>query len=200
MKRFGSAALLLCAGTLAGAMPARALAEESIVTVSFNSAVMQTAEAQKQLGALQAKLAPRQAQLKALNDEVQNLQKQLNDNNLKLSDADRAAREQTLETKQRQLQREAEDFRTDSQNDSQDVLEAVSQKVYAFLQKYAQQHGYSAVIERGSDTSPVVWYAANNMDITEQLVKAYNEQSSAGGSAALARPTRGLPDTPSPHK
>lgn len=200
MNRFGAAALLLCAGIVAGAVPAKLLAEENIVTVSFNTAVVQTAEAQKQLGALQTKLAPRQAQLKALNDEVQGLQKQLNDSDQKLSDAERAAREQTLETKERQLQRQADDFRTDSQNESQDMLQAVSQKLYAFLQKYAQQHSYSAVIERGSDTSPVVWYAANNLDITEQLVKAYNEQSSAGGSASVTRPATRLPDTPSPHK
>ena len=38
-------------------------AAQHIVTLSFNSAVMQTAEAQRELGALQAKLAPRQAQL-----------------------------------------------------------------------------------------------------------------------------------------
>ena len=52
-------------------------AAEHIVTLSFNSAVLQTAEAQRELGALQAKLAPRQAQLQSLNNEVETLRKQL---------------------------------------------------------------------------------------------------------------------------
>jgi outer membrane protein len=197
MNRLGFPSLLLCAGALVVAGPIRLVAEESIVTVSFNAAVIQTTEAQKQLGALQSKFAPRQAQLKALNGEVENLEKQLSDSTQRLTDAERSAREQTLESKQRQLQRQAEDLKTDSQNESQDVLQAISQKLYAFLQKYAQQHGYSAVIERGSDSAPVVWYAANNLDITEQLVKAYNEQSSTA-APSVAKPARTLPDSPSP--
>jgi outer membrane protein len=182
-------------------------AAQHIVTLSFNSAVMQTAEAQRELGALQAKLAPRQAQLQSLNNEVETLRKQLTETSDKLSDTERETRERSLETKEKELQRQAEDFRNDSQNESQQVFQKVAQKVYAFLQTYSQQHGYSAVIERGSDAAPVVWYAAGNLDITDELIKAYNAQSPAG-TAALpnasrgatpARPAKTLPDSPSPH-
>ena len=46
-------------------------ATQHIVTLSFNAAVLQTAEAQRELSALQAKLAPRQTQLQSLNNEVE---------------------------------------------------------------------------------------------------------------------------------
>jgi len=182
-------------------------AGEHIVTLSFNSAVLETAEAQRELGALQAKLAPRQAQLQSLNNEVEALRKQLTDAGDKLSDAERATRERSLETKQKELQRQAEDLRNDSQNESQQVFQKVAQKVYAFLQTYSQRHGYSAVIERGSDAAPVVWYAAGNLDITDELIKAYNAQSPAGPAAlpnaprtgTSARPGKSLPESPSPH-
>jgi outer membrane protein len=151
----------------------------NIVTVSLNAAVLQTAEAQKELGTLQTRFAPRQAQLQALNDEVESLRKQLSDNSDKLSEVERETRQQSLDKKEKQLQRQTEDFRNDSQTESQQLFQRLAQKVYAFLQTYAQQHGYSVVIERGSDAAPVVWYAANNMDITEQLIKAYNTQSDA---------------------
>ncbi len=105
-------------------------AGEHIVTLSFNSAVLETAEAQRELGALQAKLAPRQAQLQSLNNEVEALRKQLTDAGDKLSDAERATRERSLETKQKELQRQAEDLRNDSQNESQQVFQKVAQKVY----------------------------------------------------------------------
>ncbi|MEA3004748.1 MAG: outer membrane protein, partial [Acidobacteriaceae bacterium] len=118
---------------------------------------------------------------------------------------ERATRERSLETKQKELQRQAEDFKSDSQNESQQVFQKVAQKVYAFLQTYSQQHGYSAVIERGSDAAPVVWYAAGNLDITGDLIKAYNAQSPAGPAAlpnaprggASVRPGKRLPDSPS---
>jgi outer membrane protein len=79
------------------------------------------------------------------------------------------------------------------------MLATNAQKLYAFLQTYAQQHGYSAVIERGSDAAPVVWYAAGNLDITDQLVKAYNAQASTASSGSPAKPAKNLPETPSPH-
>jgi outer membrane protein len=170
-------------------------APQHIVTLSFNAAVLQTAEAQRELGALQAKLAPRQAQLQSLNNEVEALRKQLADTGDKVSDTERETRERSLETKEKELQRQAEDFRNDSQSESQQVFQKVAQKVYAFLQTYSQQHGYSAVIERGSDAAPVVWYAAGNLDITDELIKAYNAQSPAS-SAGLPNAPRSVTPTP----
>jgi outer membrane protein len=180
---------------------------QNIVTVSFNAAVLQTAEAQKSLSALQTRYAPKQKQLQALNDEVENLRKQLADTTSNLSDAERTSRAQSLESKEKELQREAEDFKSDSQSESEQVFQRVAQKVYAFLQTYSQQHGYSAVIERGSDASPVVWYAAANLDITNELIKAYNAHAEvtsstpANGAPHTAAPksSQPLPDNPTPH-
>jgi outer membrane protein len=194
MKR-GNAALLLWLAPLP-AVVSQAQSSPSqpttpnIAIVTFNAAVLQTAEAQKELGALQAKFAPRQSQLQALGDEVEALRKQLSDS--QLSDQERETRQRSLDQKEKQLQRQSEDFRNDSQTESQQLFQRVAQRVYAFLQTYAQQHGYSVVIERGSDTTPVVWYAANNLDITEQLIKAYNAQSGIA-------PAKALPQAPLPH-
>jgi outer membrane protein len=150
---------------------------QHIVTLNFSAAVIQTVEAQKDFSSLQETLAPRQAALKALSDEVEGLRKQLQSTTDKLSDAERVTRTQSLETKERQLQRQAEDFKNDSQNQSQQAFQRVAQKVFAFLETYSQQRGYSAVIERGSETAPIVWYAAANVDITDELIKAYDLQA-----------------------
>jgi outer membrane protein len=182
MKRL----FLICALTLTGALHAQAPSSPSIapniVTVSFNAAVLQTAEAQRELTTLQTKFAPRQTQLKALSDEIESLRKQLQASADKLSDSESASRQQALNTKEKQLQRQAEDLRNDSESDSQHVFQTVAQKVYTFLQTYAQQHSYAVVVERGSDAAPAVWYAAANLDITGDLIKAYNAQS---GTAAI---------------
>ena len=181
---------------------------QNIVAVSFNAAVLQTAEAQKELSALQTKFAPRQVQLQALNDEVEAMRKEMGNTADKVGDKEMTAREQSLDSKEKQLQRQAEDFRNDSQSESQQAFQRVAQKFYAFLQVYSRQHGYWAVIERGSDAAPVVWYAASNMDITNQLVKAYNAQSGAVSPGSSGAPDRGnpvkppatLPDSPAPHR
>jgi outer membrane protein len=190
-KRCIPVLLLLACAPFAGKAQTPA---PGVVTVTFNAAVLQTAEAQQQLAALQTKYAPRQAKLQTLNDQVTSLQKQLDAAGANLSDAERASREQTLATRQKELQRDAEDFKSDSQSDSQEVFQGVARKMYIFLQKYAQQHNYPMVVERGSDAQPVVWYAANNLDITADLIKAYDAQS--GVSAPAAKPS--VPSAPKP--
>ncbi len=203
--------LLLCVSTVTSLAQAQASPDQvkpqNIVTVSFNAAVLQTAEAQKSLSALQTRFAPKQKQLQALNDEVESLRKQLADTSGNLSDAERTTRARSLESKEKELQREAEDFKSDSQSESEQVFQRVAQKVYAFLQTFSQQHGYSAVIERGSDANPVVWYAAGNMDITDELIRAYNAQAEGASSAPANQPahsvspksSKPLPDNPSAH-
>jgi outer membrane protein len=193
--------LCLCANSFAS--PASAQTTQSqptppnFVIVNFNAVVLQTSEAQRDLGALQTKFAPREAHLQALNTEVESLRKQLADSGNKLSEADQTSRTQALESKDKQFQREAEDFKSDSQGESQQVFQRVAQKVYTFLQAYSQQHGYAAVIERGSDANPVVWYSATNLDITDQLIKAYNAQSAAATSGPASNPARANPSKPS---
>jgi outer membrane protein len=211
MTRWKIFLVLLCVSSLTGVAHAQASLGEgkpqNIVTVSFNAAVLQTAEAKKNLSALETRYAPRQKQLQTLNDEVESLRRQLADTRNNHSDAERASRARSLESKEKGLQREAEDFKTDSQSESEQVFQRVAQKVYAFLQTFSQQHGYSAVIERGSDAYPVIWYAISNIDITDELIKAYNAQPE-GASSAPANPpahsispksSKPLPDGPSPH-
>jgi outer membrane protein len=211
MNHLRIAALVLCVATLPSAATAQAppdkLVTQYVVVLNFNEAVLRTSEAQKALTALQAQFTPRQSQLQALNDEVETLRKQMESTNDKVSESERATRVQTLDKKEKQLQRQVEDFKTDSQTESQQVFQRVAQKVFSFLQTYAPQHGYSAVIERGSDASPVVWYAASNMDITGQLIKAYDGQSGATSQQSpagptnreLAKPPVPLPDNPPHH-
>jgi outer membrane protein len=189
--------LLLISATAAAQTPASPQTPGKIVTVNFNAAVLQTTEEQRALSALQTKLAPRQAALKTLSDEVEALQKQVESAGNQQSDPEQATRARTLDSKERKLQRDAEDFKSDSQNESEQAFQQVAQKVYTFLQAYSQQHGYSAVIERGSDAVPIVWYVAADLDITDDLIKAYNAQ--AGVSALPNDPShRSLPASPTP--
>jgi Skp family chaperone for outer membrane proteins len=180
-----TASTLSLTSLLVAQTPANQPTSENVVTMSFNSVVLGTAEAKKELSTLQTKFAPRKAHLQALNVEIEAMRKQLSSTSDKLNDSERNLREQSINSKEKQLQREAEDFRNDTQSESQQVFQGIAQKIYTFLQSYSQQHGYSVVIERGSDAAPVVWYAANNMDITDQLIKAYDAQASTAAPGSM---------------
>ncbi len=112
--------------------------------------------------------------MQKLNDDIEASKKTLEQSGVKLTEAERNQRLQELGTKEKRLQREAEDFKNDSQTESQQVLQQIAKKVFSFLQEFSQQHGYAAVLERGTETAPVVWYAASNVDITDQIIKSYD--------------------------
>ena len=129
MNRWKISLVLLCVPgvtSVAQAQASASQATQNIVTVSFNAAVLQTAEARKSLSALEARYAPKQKQLQALNDVVESLRKQLADTSSNLSDAERATRAQSLESKEKELQREAEDFKSDSQSESEQIFQRVA--------------------------------------------------------------------------
>ena len=168
------------------------------VTVAFDAAVLQTTEAQHLFSDLRAKFAPRQTHLQQLNQQVETLKKQINDNAASLSEAEKSAKMHTLDTEERQLQREADDFKNDTDSASQQAFQSVAQKLYAFLQNYAKQHAYTLVIDRGSDAAPVVWYAAANADITAELIKAYDLKAAAT-SDGHTQTNPPLPAAPTPH-
>lgn len=185
---------------LAITQPRASLAQgttRDVVIISFTDAVMQTNEAKSDLASLQAKFAPRQAQVEKLNDDVESLRKQLSNAGEKLSEFEQNSRTQALAAKEKQLQRAEEDLRNDSQSEGQEAFQRVAQKLYTFLQDYAKQQGYAAVIDRGTDAAPVVWFALPSIDITASLAKAYNARS----GVAAPEPSHSLPPkAPAPAK
>jgi len=185
MKRSGFAALvfsfvLALSPLAAQSSPSSPASAPRIVTLNFNAAVLGTAEAQRSLGALQKKYAPREQQLQKLNDDIGALKKVLDASGTTLTEAEKNQRLQEFGTKEKQLQREAEDFKNDSQTESQQVFQQIAQKVFTFLQQFSQQHGYDAVVERGTETAPIVWYAAKNLDITDLVIKGYDAKFAPG--------------------
>src|ERR1700753_1500323 len=141
------------------AIPPRAQAPATsasvrIAVVAFNAAVLQTSEAQREVSALQTKFAPRETHLETLNTQVESLKKQLTDAAKPLAEAERTEKVKSLDGLQRQLQREAEDFKNDTDSASQQMFQAVAQKLFTFLQQYATQHGYTVVLDRGPNETP----------------------------------------------
>jgi outer membrane protein len=164
-----------------------------IAVVAFQVAVAQTNEGQRAFADLQKKYQPKQAQLKTLSDEVDNLTKQLQTEGDKLSDAERAARAKTIDDKKKQLERSAED----AQNDMNELYNSLAQKVYDVLNDYAKQHGFTLVLDIAQQQSPVL-YATESTNITKAIIDAYNVKS---GVPAPAQPAAGAPSaTPSAPK
>jgi outer membrane protein len=113
----------------------------------------------------------------------------------KLSDAERATRAKTIEDKDKQLQRSVEDTRNDFQTEMQELYNTLASKVYDVLASYAQQQGYTLVLDVAQQQNPVL-YANESSNITKQIIDAYNVKS--GVPAPPAPPAAAAPATPRP--
>src|ERR1700734_1655681 len=77
--------------------PAPQVGPAKIAVVAFQLAVGQTNEGQRNFGELEKKYAPKEATLKSLSDEIDNLTKQLQTQGASLSDAERASRAKVID-------------------------------------------------------------------------------------------------------
>ncbi len=168
-----------------------------IAVIAFQVAVAQTNEGQRSFADLQRKYQPKQTQLKALNDEIDNLTKQLQASGDKLSDNERAARAKTIDDKKKQLERSAEDAQNDMQNEMQELYSSLASKVYDVLNDYAKQHGYTLVLDVAQQQSPVL-YATESTNITKAIIDAYNVKSGVPAPPAPAAGTAPVPSAPRP--
>ncbi|MGC9292104.1 MAG: OmpH family outer membrane protein [Acidobacteriaceae bacterium] len=147
-----------------------------IAIIAFQPAVAQTNEGQRDFGQIQQKFAPRQAQLKALSDEVDSLKKQLQAAGPNLSQDERSTRLKVISDKEKTLQRDAEDAQADFQQQMSEAYQGIAQKFYTVLQDYCVKNGFTLVLDISSQQSPVV-YVNQGLDITPAVVQAYNLQS-----------------------
>ena len=186
MKRTLALALTLASGFALNAAaqtpaPAATAAPVAPVTakvavIAFQVAVAQTNEGQRNFSDVRKKFEPKQAQLKALNDEIEGLKKQLQAQGDKLSAAESATRTKAIDDKTKSLQRSAEDAQNDFQQEIQEMYNGLASKVYEVVETYAKEQGYTLVVDVSQQQSPVLW-AADSTNITQPIITAYNAKS-----------------------
>ncbi|MBZ5568494.1 MAG: OmpH family outer membrane protein [Acidobacteriia bacterium] len=169
--------------------PAAASTAARIGIINIQNAIVTTNEGRRDLEALQKKFEPTQAALNNLNQEIENLKKQLQTQSDKLNEQARADMVKNIETKQKTLQRQVEDAQADFQGQQNDIANRIGGKLLEVLDKFAKQNGYSVIIDVSSQQSPVLWAAANT-DVTQEIVSAYNTQSGVPAPAAAAPPAK----------
>jgi outer membrane protein len=184
MKRTFALVLMLASGivlsaaaqTQAAPTAAAPAVPAKIAVVAFQLAVAQTNEGQRDFGDLQKKYAPKEAALKTLSDEVDNLTKQLQAQGATLSQAEQANKAKVIDEKKKQLDRDSEDARNDFQADIQEMYNALASKVYDVMSTYAEHEGFTLVLDISQQQTPVL-FSANGTNITKQVIDAYNVKS-----------------------
>jgi outer membrane protein len=167
-----------------------------IAVINFQGAVMQTNEGQRNFTELQKKFDPKRTQLKSLQDEIDNLKKQLQASGDKLSDAERQTRLKTIDDKEKEYQRTGEDASNDFQQEMQQTYAQLAEKVFGTVTSYAEQNGYTIVLDASANQQqlPTVLWASKGTDITAAVIQAYNTKS----GIPAPPPASTVPSAPAP--
>src|SRR5205823_6655193 len=162
-----------------------------IGTINIEAAIFASNEGQRDGDAVAEKLKPKQNELKAMNDEIEGLKKQLNTQGASLSDDAKAELTKKIEQKQKTLERNNTDLQEEVRGQENEIAQRVLRKMGPLIVKYAGDNAFGLIIDTSTNNQwpngPVLWQNPA-IDITKPIVDAYNVQS---GVAPPAKPSTG---------
>ncbi len=160
-----------------------------IGTINIEAAIFASNEGQRDGDAVAEKLKPKQTELKAMNDEIEGLKKQLNTQGASLSDDAKAELTKKIEQKQKTLERNNTDLQEEVRGQENEIAQRILRKMGPLIVKYAGDNAFGLIIDTSTNNQwpngPVLWQNPA-IDITKPIVDAYNVQS---GVAPPAKPS-----------
>ena len=98
----------------------------------------------------------------------------------------------------RAFQRKQQEFQDDTNDAQQDVVNRSGGRLVDVLNKYAKDNGYSVVLDDSSQQTPML-FAANQIDITQDIIRLYDQSYPVkAASAAAPKPAPDPPAAPKP--
>jgi outer membrane protein len=159
--------------------------DAKIALINFEQVVLASNEGQTVTLNTQKKYEPKKTQIETQAAEVESMKKELAALPANTPDDVRASKIRAADTKEKQLNRDAEDASTAYNAEWQEALSKVAQKIAGTMKGYAQQNGFTILLDVSSQQSNVLW-ADTSTDISQAVVDAYNKASGIAAPAPSA--------------
>ncbi|MGA2270820.1 MAG: OmpH family outer membrane protein [Bryobacteraceae bacterium] len=157
-----------------------------IAIIHVQNAILSTKDGQKAAADLQTTFNPRQQELEKKRTELAALQDQLRKGSATMSDDAKTKLVREIDATTTRVNRDTQDAQSDLDEAQGKVMQELGGKLMAVLEKYATQNGYAVVLDVSNPQTPVLW-AASAVDITNDIVKLY-DQAYPGAAAAPTVP------------
>lgn len=178
---------------------AAATAPAKIAVMNVRNAIVATAEGKQAQAELQSKFAPKQNELQSLQKQIEDLQQKLTAGARTLSADEQGKMQRDGEMLQHQLQRGTDDLNEQLQAAQGDIVDVIGRKMLEVLDRYSRENGYSVVLDTSAQGSPVV-YGSSQADITQEIVKLYDQAYPVKGGAPAASAPAAPKPAPAPAK
>lgn len=177
--------------------------------VNIQQVIAETAEGKEAFAQLRKKYAPRQADLQKQQQAVEDLRNRIQRQATTLSDTERLRLSRELAEKQKLYSRAAEDAQSDFQDDRQDVITRIGQKMVRVIDQYAKANGYELVLDaqipvysesQNYSGQLQVYYAGPGVDISKEIIRRYDAQYPAAAGGTSSGAAKSAPSKPAAHK
>jgi outer membrane protein len=200
-RRFAFRSAALLASALLGSVAIHAqsapgaAASGKVGVVDVRQAIVATSEGKQASAELQSQFAPRQSELEGLNKQIADIRQRLSVGAEKLS-ADEGARLQRQgEVLSRQLQRKQDEYQEDVNAAQADVVDRIGRKLVDVLDRYSRENGFVIVFDSSAQNSPVL-YKSTQIDVTQDIVRLYDQAYPVRGGTTTPKPAATKPATP----
>lgn len=166
-----------------------------IAIIHVQNAILQTKDGQKAAADLTATFNPRQQELEKRRSQLTALQEQLRKGSATMSDDAKTKLMRDIDATTTRVNRDTQDAQTDLDEAQGKVMQELGGKMMAVLEKYATQNGFAVVLDVSNPQTPVLW-AASAVDITNDIVKLYDQAYPGTAAAAPAVPAAKPAQTP----
>jgi outer membrane protein len=167
--------------------------------MNVRNAIVATAEGKQAQAELQSKFAPRQNDLQNIQKQTDDIQRKLNEGARTLSQDEQSKLQRDGELLSHRLQRGTDDLNEELQAAQGEIVDTIGRKMLEVLDRYSRENGYTVVLDTSAQGSPVV-YGSSQSDITQEIVRLYDQAYPVKGGAApsAAAPAAPKPSSPAP--
>ncbi len=170
-----------------------------IGVLNVRNAIVATAEGKQAQALLQSQFAPKQNELQGTQKQIEDLQRRLSEGARTLSDDEKGKMQRQGELLTRRLQRGNDDLNEELNAAQSEIIDSIGRKMLEVLDRYSRENGYTVVLDTSAQGSPVV-YGSSQSDITQDIVRLYDQAYPVKAGAPAASTPAPKPAAPAPAK
>ena len=182
-----------------GTGSAAASAPAKIAVLNVRNAIVATAEGKLAQAQLQSQFAPKQNDLQNMQKQIEDVQRRLNEGARTLSDDEKGKLQRQGDLLTRRLQRGNDDLNEELNAAQGEIVDAIGRKMLDVLDRYARENGFTVVLDTSAQGTSVV-YGSSQADITQEIVRLYDQAYPVKGGAPETSAPAPKPATPAPAK
>jgi len=193
-------AILPCMALAALSFAPAALAQAGAPPTKFKvmdmrAAIIQTAEAKAAGAQLQSQFASQNAAIEGIDKELEGISKRLQAGANTLSQEEQGKLQRQGQMLQNQRKRAADQLEEQSTAAQSDIVDAIGRKMMDLVETYAKENGLDCVLNSSSDSIGVL-YKSTTLDVTQEIVKSYDQKYPVKATATTAPTKPATPGTP----